>query len=252
MKQDYRDEGIRLNRYLSEAGVCSRREADRRIEAGRVKINGEAAETGRRVFAGEIVTVDGKKVEPLKKRILLLVNKPPGVIVTSEVRPGTVNIDQFLHYPKRVFPVGRLDKDSQGLLLMTNDGDIVNRILRAGNAHEKEYRVTVDRPVTKEFLTRMENGIAILDTVTLPAKVKQDGKRTFTIILTQGLNRQIRRMCEACGYRVEKLVRIRLMNLRLGDLKIGEHRLVTEKEEKELMRLLSESVNSPAYMQHTV
>lgn len=236
---------VRLNKYLSEAGVCSRREADRLIETGKVTIDGVTAVVGSRVEPGAEVCVDGKKVGKKSSRVILAVHKPTGVIVTSEVRKGTRNIDQLVQYPTRVFPVGRLDKDSEGLLLMTNDGDLVNKIMRAGNYHEKEYVVTVDRPITPSFLKTMREGVAILDTVTRPCKVDQIGRKAFRIVLTQGLNRQIRRMCEALNYRVQTLKRERIMNIELGDLPVGTYRELTQEEEQELDALLKNSSSAP-------
>lgn len=238
-------EAVRLNKFLSEAGVCSRREADRMIEAGRVLVNGQIAVMGTRVSEKDSVSVDGKPVEQKSERVILAVNKPVGVIVTSEVRKGTKNIDQLVQYPVRVFPVGRLDKDSEGLLLMTNDGDLVNKIMRAGNYHEKEYEVTVDHPITAAFLQQMREGVHILDTVTRPCTVKQTGKQAFRIILTQGLNRQIRRMCEELGYKVRTLKRVRIMEIHLGDIPKGTYRKLTTEEERNLDRMLAHSSSAP-------
>lgn len=239
---------IRLNKYLSEAGVCSRREADRMIEAGKVTVDGRRAMSGMRVSEGQRILVDGKAVEREKKMVLLAVNKPVGVVCTTDTRWGDVTVDQLLHYPKRIFYVGRLDKDSEGLLLMTNNGDILNKIMRAGNYHEKEYEVTVDKELTEDFLKRMaEGGIPILDQVTRPCRVKKLGKKRFRIILTQGLNRQIRRMCEYLGYRVVRLVRVRIMNIRLEKLRPGEYREVTAKEQERLYEMLKTSRNHIEY-----
>ena len=239
--------GIRLNKYLSEAGVCSRREADRLIQAGEVTVDGRTAVMGERVTADQQIQVRGKEIGLKPHRILLAVNKPKGVIVTSEVRKGTTNIDQLLDYPERIFPIGRLDKDSQGLLLMTNDGDLVNKIMRAGNYHEKEYLVRTDRRITEDFLQKMSSGVEILDTITRPCKVEQMGDRSFRIVLTQGLNRQIRRMCEALGYRVLELKRIRIMNIELGDLKTGRYREVTGRELEQLEEMLQGSSSAPIH-----
>ncbi len=237
---------IRLNKYLSENGVCSRREADRLIESGKVLVDGRPASVGQQVTAGQEVVCDGKKVESGKQRpILLMVNKPRGIVCTTSDKDRAENIVEFLNYPVRVYPVGRLDKDSEGLLLMTNQGDLVNRIMRAGNFHEKEYEVQVDREVTPEFLKKMASGVNILDTVTRPCRVEKTGRDSFRIILTQGLNRQIRRMCQALGYQVTRLKRVRIMNLRLDSLKTGEYRMVTKEEEKELKRLLRGSSSEP-------
>lgn len=249
-------EEIRLNKYLGEMGVCSRREADRLIEAGKVSVDGVKASMGMKVRPGQKVVCDGKTVglgqqggaEGRKrsskvKPVLLVVNKPRGIVCTTSDKDRATNIVEFMKYPTRIYPVGRLDKDSEGLLLMTNQGDLVNKIMRAGNAHEKEYVVTVDKPLTKEFLKSMSEGVAILDTVTRPCEVRATGIREFTIILTQGLNRQIRRMCEALGYQVWTLKRVRIMNLRLGNLKTGGYRKVTPAEYQQLLELLEGSSN---------
>lgn len=239
---------IRLNKYLSEAGVCSRREADRMIEAGKVTVDGRRAISGMRVSEEQRILVDGKAIEREKKMVLLAVNKPVGVVCTTDTRWGDVTVDQLLHYPKRIFYVGRLDKDSEGLLLMTNNGDILNKIMRAGNYHEKEYEVTVDKELTEDFLKRMaEGGIPILDQVARPCRVKKLGKKRFRIILTQGLNRQIRRMCEYLGYRVVRLVRVRIMNIRLEKLRPGEYREVTVREQERLYEMLKTSRNHIEY-----
>ena len=226
----------RLNKYLSDAGVCSRRQADRYVEEGRVTIDGEKAELGQKVLPGQQICVDGKPIRISHKRVLLAVNKPRGIVCTTQKKEKD-NIVDFIHYPERIYPVGRLDKDSEGLILMTNDGELMNEILKARNGHEKEYQVKVDKPVTKQFLRKMAQGVPILDTVTRPCKVRQTGTCSFRIILTQGLNRQIRRMCEALGYRVRELKRIRIMNINLGDLPEGQYRDVTETEFRELERL---------------
>lgn len=231
---------IRLNKYLSESGVCSRREADRLIEAGKVLVDGETAVTGMKIDPSQAVICDGKPVGGRERPVLLAVNKPRGIVCTTSDKDRAENIVDFLDYPMRVYPVGRLDKDSEGLLLMTNQGDLVNRILRARHGHEKEYLVTVDRPVTEEFLRKMGSGVPILDTVTRPCVVEKTGEYAFRIILTQGLNRQIRRMCEALGWQVRTLKRVRIMNLTLGSLKTGEYREVAGRELEELMRLLGD------------
>ena len=205
---------IGLNKYLSEAGVCSRREADRLIEDGQVTVDGRTAQTGMRVNPGQTVKVGSKVVSRQEEMIVLAVNKPKGIVCTEEKRERN-SIVRFLDYPVRVTYVGRLDKESRGLLLMTNNGDIINRMMRAANRHEKEYKVTVDREITEDFVRQMSEGVPILDTVTRPCKVKKIGKYAFSIILTQGMNRQIRRMCEALGYEVKDLVRVRIMNIRL-------------------------------------
>lgn len=236
------EEMIRLNKFLSEAGVCSRREADRLIESGRVFVDGKRAETGMKVSSAQEIKVGKKVVSKGNEMVLLAVNKPVGIVCTEEKREKK-NIIRFLNYPTRITYIGRLDKDSEGLLLMTNNGDIINKMMRAGNRHEKEYKVTVDKPITPEFLEKMGAGVPILDTVTRPCKIRQIGKYKFDIILTQGLNRQIRRMCEYFGYKVTRLERIRVMNITLGNLKPGEYRKVTEKELEELYELIKDSSN---------
>ena len=233
-------EPVRLNKYLSEAGVCSRREADRLIESGKVTVDGVRAQTGMRVTPGQTVKVGRKVVSKQDEMIVLAVNKPRGIVCTEERRERN-SIVRFLNYPVRVTYVGRLDKDSRGLLLMTNNGDIINKMMRAANYHEKEYKVTVDQEITPEFIRQMSSGVPILDTVTRPCRVEKIGKYTFSIILTQGLNRQIRRMCEALGYQVKDLVRVRVMNIRLGSLREGEYRKVTDEELEELYGVLAES-----------
>lgn len=230
-------EGIRINKFLSEAGVCSRREADRHINEGNVKIDGVTAVIGAQVMPGSKVSFCGKPVENKEKRVLIALNKPVGIVCTTDRREPD-NIVDFVNYPIRIFPIGRLDKDSEGLILLTNDGDIVNSILRERYGHEKEYLVTVNKEISKEFITAMSTGVPILETITKPCKVTVVNKNTFKIILTQGLNRQIRRMCEHLGYRVVKLVRLRIMNITLGRLKTGNWRNITYKEMEELNRLL--------------
>ena len=239
-------EEVRLNKYLSEAGVCSRREADRLIEAGKVTVDGNPAVTGMRIRREQEVAVDGKAVESREELILLAVYRPPGVVSTADRRERR-NIVDFVGYPIRVYPVGRLDKDSEGLILMTNDGSLVNRIMKASNYHEKEYLVTVDRPMTEEFLERMRKGVRIrkaeqgkvlLHAVTRPCQVEKTGRFDFRIILTQGLNRQIRRMCGTLGFEVVSLKRIRILNIELKGMKPGTWRKVTQKEMEELEALL--------------
>ena len=230
-------ESVRLNKYLSEAGVCSRREADRLIESGKVTVDGVTAQMGMRVTAGQIVKVGKKTVSKQDEMIVLAVNKPKGIVCTEDQRERD-SIVRFLNYPVRVTYAGRLDKDSRGLLLMTNNGDIINQMMRAANRHEKEYKVTVDKEITEQFIKKMSEGVPILDTVTRPCTVKKIGKFTFSIILTQGLNRQIRRMCAAFGYEVKDLVRIRIMNIRLGSLKEGAYRKLTDEELEELYEML--------------
>ena len=230
-------ESVRLNKYLSEAGVCSRREADRLIESGKVTVDGVTAQMGMRVTAGQIVKVGKKTVSKQDEMIVLAVNKPKGIVCTEDQRERD-SIVRFLNYPVRVTYAGRLDKDSRGLLLMTNNGDIINQMMRAANRHEKEYKVTVDKEITEQFIKKMSEGVPILDTVTRPCTVKKIGKYTFSIILTQGMKRQIRRMCAAFGYEVKDLVRIRIMNIRLGSLKEGAYRKLTDEELEELYEML--------------
>ncbi|MCR4956234.1 MAG: 23S rRNA pseudouridine(2604) synthase RluF [Lachnospiraceae bacterium] len=236
---------IRINKYLSEAGFCSRREADKRVDRGEVFIDGVMAENGSKVREGQVVTVGGKEIlmgeqEP----VLIAFHKPKGIVCTAEKREKD-NIIDFINYPTRIYPVGRLDKDSTGLILLTNQGDIVNKMMRSGNAHEKEYIVTLNKDVTADFMEGMSSGVPILDTVTRKCKVEKVGKRKIRIILTQGLNRQIRRMCEYFDYRVVALKRVRIMNISLGDLKEGTYRDVTPKEYEELLRRIKDSSNAP-------
>ena len=230
----------RLNKYIGETGFCSRREADTLIEEGRVTVNGNPAEMGMKVTNDDEVRIDGKLIrEKNEKPVYLAFNKPPGIECTTNLEVKD-NIIDFIHYPKRIFPIGRLDKASEGLIFMTNDGDIVNKILRARNNHEKEYTVTVNKPITSRFIDRMANGIPILDTVTRKCKVEQISKFTFKIILTQGLNRQIRRMCEFLDYEVTKLIRIRIINISL-DIPAGRYRDLTDAEILELNQLIEPS-----------
>lgn len=231
------NKGVRLNKYISDAGHCSRREADRWIEEGRVYIDGRKGTLGDRVLPGMKVTIEGERVKAQNRNVYIVLNKPVGIVCTTDKREP-MNVVDFVDHDRRIYPIGRLDKDSEGLLLMTSDGDIVNRILRAAGRHEKEYQVTVDKPITHEFLTKMSSGVKILGTTTLPCQIKKTGEKAFTIILTQGLNRQIRRMCETLGYRVKTLKRIRIMNIHLGNLKLGQWRNLTPNEMKELMRRL--------------
>ena len=233
-------EPVRLNKYLSEAGVCSRREADRLIADGRVTVDGRIAQTGMRISPGQEVRVGRKVVSKRDEMVVLAVNKPKGIVCTEEKRERN-SIVRFLNYPIRVTYIGRLDKDSRGLLLMTNNGDIINRMMRSANCHEKEYKVTVDKEITEEFIEKMSGGVPILDTVTRPCRVTKIGKYTFSIILTQGLNRQIRRMCAALGCEVRDLLRVRVMNIRLGSLKEGEYRKLTDEELEELYSLIQDS-----------
>lgn len=236
------EESIRINKYLSEAGICSRREADRQIEMQRVTINGRTAVAGDKVFPGDVVMYGEKVVSKEEEIILLAVNKPEGIVCTAEKREKD-NIIDYMKYPKRIYPIGRLDKTSHGLLLMTNQGDLVNKIMRSGNYHEKEYIVKVNREVTEGFLRGMAKGVYLeeLDATTRPCNVEKVGRRSFRIILTQGMNRQIRRMCEAFGYRVVDLKRVRIMNIRLGDLKEGAYRKVTQEEWQELQEQIRNS-----------
>lgn len=225
---------MRLNKYISETGICSRREADAWITAGRVKVNGKPAELGTQVGEGDEVRVDGRVVGARPKAVYIALNKPVGITCTTERHvPG--NIVDFVGHAERIFPIGRLDKDSDGLILLTNNGDIVNEILRAENNHEKEYIVTVDRPVTDEFLAGMAGGVRILGTRTKPCRVQRTGSHVFRIILTQGLNRQIRRMCEVFGYQVRRLQRVRIVNIKLGNLKLGHWRNLSEAELRGLL-----------------
>jgi 23S rRNA pseudouridine2604 synthase len=230
-------DSVRLNKAISDSGFCSRREADTFIEQGRVTINGEKAGLGERVMPGDEVKVDGELISKNVAEVFIMLNKPVGITCTTDTRFKD-NVIDFINHPERIFPVGRLDKPSEGLLLLTNDGNIVNKILRAGNKHEKEYIVKVDRPVTDEFLKRMGSGIPILDTVTKRCKVERISRFEFRIFLVQGLNRQIRRMCEYLGYEVVALQRVRIMNLRLGDLPVGEWRELSPEE----LRILKEAV----------
>lgn len=239
--------GMRLNKFLSDAGVCSRREADALIEKGLVLVDGQTAVMGMRIVPSQQVVVNGKLVVREEEFILLAVNKPIGVVCTTTSRFKEENIVDLIHYPKRIYPIGRLDKSSEGLILMTNQGDIVNRILKGSNYHEKEYVVSVNKPITEEFLDKMGSGVPILDTVTRPCVVKQIGEKRFSIVLTQGLNRQIRRMCEYCGYRVQKLKRVRVMNIQLGNLKSGEYRQVSKKELAVLNQMLEEPAEKRIY-----
>lgn len=237
---------VRINKFLSEAGVCSRREADRQIEAGNVVIDGKTAQIGDRVHPGQKVFYQGKEVTKEEEMILIAFHKPVGIVCTAEKREKN-NVIDYLHYPKRIYPVGRLDKDSEGLLLLTNNGDIVNKMMRSGNMHEKEYLVTVNRPVTDSFVHGLANGVPLVElgVTTRKCRVEQIGKKQLRIVLTQGYNRQIRRMCEYFGYRVDKLVRVRIMNIKLGDLPVGKYRSVTAEEYRELEKLIANSSNAP-------
>lgn len=241
----YLEELYRLNKYLSDAGVCSRRAADAAIEAGEVTVNGKPAVMGMKVSAEDTVCYKGKQVSNANKRnILIAYNKPAGIVCTAEKREKN-NIVEHINYPERIYPIGRLDKDSTGLLLLTNQGDLVNKIMRAVNAHEKEYVVTVDKEITEDFIKQMSAGVYLdeLEVTTRKCKVKKLGPNKFNIILTQGLNRQIRRMCQALGYRVRTLKRVRIMNINLGDLKEDTYRDVTDAELKMLNAMLEGSKN---------
>tara|TARA_R110001599_G_scaffold195671_2_gene392147 strand:- start:3862 stop:4596 length:735 start_codon:yes stop_codon:yes gene_type:complete len=238
------DQPVRINKYLSEIGYCSRRAADKLIEEGRVTINGAVPEMGTKVAKEDIVAIDGKPVvEPKEKPVYIAFNKPVGIVCTTDVGVEKDNIIDFINYPKRIFPIGRLDKPSEGLIFLTNDGDIVNKILRARNNHEKEYIVTVNKPVTRDFIAKMGNGVPILETVTRKCEVEQIGKLKFRIVLTQGLNRQIRRMCEYLDYEVRHLKRVRIMNVIL-DMPVGTWRDITPKEMEEINRLISTSAKT--------
>jgi len=231
----------RINKFLSEAGYCSRRAADKLIEQGRVTINGKVPEMGTKVQPGDSVEVDGKKVTNENTDfVYIALNKPVGIVCTTDNRVEKDNIVDFVNYPERIFPIGRLDKPSEGLILLTNDGDIVNKILRARNNHEKEYIVQVNKTITQDFIDTMGNGVPILDTVTRKCRVEQLNKNTFKIVLTQGLNRQIRRMCEYLDYDVVKLKRTRIMNIQL-DIEVGQWRYLTEKELERLNELIDDS-----------
>ena len=230
-------EAVRINKYLSEAGVCSRRGADRLIEEGRVSVNGTLAFLGSVVKNSDEVRLDGELVSKKTDKILIAFNKPRGIVcTTADPKSKDVNIIEYINYPERIFPVGRLDKDSEGLILLSTDGDLSNKIMKARNFHEKEYEVEVDKPFDDEFLKKMSEGVPVLDTITRKCTLKRTGKTSFNIVLTQGLNRQIRRMCEYFGYKVVRLKRIRIMNIKLGDLKSGTYRNITDKEYEELIK----------------
>lgn len=234
-------QSTRINKYLSEVGYCSRRAADKLIEEGKVTINGKVPEMGTKIVPGDEVRVNGQLIsEATEKPVYIAFNKPVGVVCTTDTKVERNNIVEYINYPKRIFPIGRLDKASEGLIFLTNDGDIVNKILRARNNHEKEYIVTVGRPISPDFVKRMSKGIPILDTVTRECVVEQVSKFSFRIILTQGLNRQIRRMCEFLNYEVVKLKRVRIMNIQL-DTEIGQWRYLTDEEMTGLNELISDS-----------
>lgn len=231
---------VRINKYLSSAGYCSRREADRMLEQGRILIDGVPAKMGSKVSEGQIVSVDGKPVLQENEMILLAFYKPVGIVCTTTAKQGNNNIVDYIGYNKRIYPIGRLDKDSEGLILMTNNGEVMDKILRSANGHEKEYIVTVDKDINDEFIKNMSSGMYLeeLERATKPCKVTALGRKTFRIVLTQGLNRQIRRMCSSQGREVVKLKRIRIMNILLGDLKPGEYRNVTTQEYQKLKEQL--------------
>ncbi|MBU3182674.1 23S rRNA pseudouridine(2604) synthase RluF [Clostridium psychrophilum] len=234
---------IRLNKFISGTGFCSRREADKMIYAGRVKVNGLIPELGTQVSVNDYIEINGTPLKSKEELIYLAFNKPVGITCTTEHKING-NIIDFINYPKRIFPIGRLDKPSQGLIFLTNDGDIVNKILRAGNNHEKEYVVTVDKPISPNFINHMANGIAILETITKKCFVKKESKYVFRIILTQGLNRQIRRMCETLGYAVIKLERLRIMNVSIDNLPIGKWRYLSQNELLGINNLISNSIKT--------
>lgn len=236
-------DSISLNKYISDTGICSRREADKFIETGRVLLNGVVAIKGNRVEEGDEVLLDGKPLRKNPKRIYIAFHKPRGLTCTTDLRDKT-NVISYINHPQRIFPIGRLDKDSEGLIFLTNDGDIVNKILRSRNGHEKEYIVVVDKELAPDFVKRMSNGIPILGTTTKKCMVEKKGRAIFRIILTQGLNRQIRRMCEYLGYNVVKLKRTRIMSIKLDDLAPGKWRYFSEAEMQEIEALLEESTNS--------
>jgi len=234
-------EKTRINKYLSEVGYCSRRAADKLLEEGRIKINGQVPEMGTKVSDEDVVEVDGKPIrESQEKPVYIAFNKPVGIVCTTDTKRERDNIIEYINHPQRIFPIGRLDKPSEGLILLTNDGDIVNKILRSKNNNEKEYLVRVDKPINTKFLEKMRNGVPILDTVTKKCEVEKINDMTFRIVLTQGLNRQIRRMCEFLGYEVKKLKRIRIMNIKL-DIPVGKWRDLTPEEFSTLNNLLEDS-----------
>ena len=238
-------ENKRLNKFIADSGYCSRREADRLIGEGKVLIDGRVGVLGDRILPGMRVTVEGVSVTGESEKVYIALNKPRGIVCTADPREP-MNVVDYIGHPQRIFPVGRLDKDSEGLLLLTSDGEIVNRILRAAGGHEKEYEVMIDRPVTTEFLQKMSAGVPILDTVTLPCRIRKTGPRSFNLILVQGLNRQIRRMCEALGYNVRRLRRVRINSLRIGNLAPGQWRELTEGEVAALMASIAHSSGLPA------
>ncbi len=234
-------EDVRLNKFIADCGYCSRREADRLIEAGKVSVNGRKAEMGMRVTDDDTVVIDGKTLKREDETILLIFNKPPGITCTT-AKDDETNVVDYINYPKRIYPIGRLDKYSEGLLLLTNKGDLVNGIMRSRYDHEKEYIVTVDRPVDEIFLRKMSSGVYLkeLDVTTKPCKCQKIARNKFDMVITQGLNRQIRRMCEEMGCRVMKLKRVRILDIELGDLPVGEYRKATKKELESVMRMMND------------
>jgi len=234
------DDSVSLNKYISDTGFCSRREADEYIEQARVTINDQLATSGNRVKEGDVVEIDGEPIKKKKKTVYIAFHKPEGITSTTD-RKDKTNIVDCINFNQRIFPIGRLDKESEGLIFLTNDGNIVNKILRAGNNHEKEYLVTVDKPITTDFVKQMSEGVRILRTRTKPCRVVQENKFVFRIILTQGMNRQIRRMCDALEYKVKKLVRIRIMNVHLGKLPLGHWRYLTNEEIAIINKMVSDS-----------
>jgi len=241
MKHNSKDtEGLSLNKYISASGFCSRREADKLIEQARITINNELAQLTDKVYTGDVVAIDGEPIKKKAKPIYIALNKPAGITSTTDLKDKT-NIISFVNHPKRLFPIGRVDKDSTGLIFLTNDGDIVNKILRAGNRHEKEYLVRVNKAITPDFIRQMAGGVPVLGTKTQACFVRQEGNKKFRIILTQGLNRQIRRMCEYLGYEVDELTRIRIMNISLGTLPLGKWRYLSEAEIHQLNALMAHS-----------
>ena len=240
--QKMKERFMRLNKYLSDAGVCSRREADRLIEEGRVLVDGKLAIQGMQVEDTQEIKVDRKVIKPEEKKVVLVFHKPKGIECTANINVKK-NVISYINYPIRVYYAGRLDKDSEGLLLLTNQGELVNQIMKAGSYHEKEYLVTVDKMITEKFLQKMRDGVPILGTVTRKCKVERESEKTFRITLTQGLNRQIRRMCNYLGYEVIKLKRIRIMNIELGDLPVGSYREATKEELDELKRQIDENTD---------
>ena len=242
--------GVRLNKFIADSGYCSRREADRLIQEGRVKIDGRVGALGDRVLPGMRVECDGRRLSGDGEKVYIALNKPRGIVCTADPREP-MNVVDYVNYPIRIFPVGRLDKDSEGLLLLTSDGEIVNRLLRAAGGHEKEYEVEVDKPLTREFMERMMSGVEILGTTTLPCRLRRTGARSFNLVLVQGLNRQIRRMCEALGYNVQKLRRVRINSIRIGTLQPGQWRELSQAEVGGLLASIKDSSNLPAAMQNT-